>query len=1252
MGAFVEEAQKKLSESGAQKLAIALRSKAEAEKIATARAAQQRDQQFEAQFPEKAAAAKQLAVQAEVRTAEIAKEAEQQPALQAAGPPAQPAGMQGQQPPVAKPPGANYQAWSSLAPPKGGPPLAPPLKAPAPAKPAADKSKTKGTGRPSVRSGPCAGSGKGAALAAGRSYDWHFRCSTQHCCFSVADRVADSPRSAAPQQRSVTRPAAAPASPRGEPRRRASQSPACQAAAREPRGAAPAELDAALRCLAASSPSEAAAWFAQRLDATPKSGAALVSLLQRVIGCVLDTKVAAAEAVAAQVERRSDGVADVGRLADACEDPLAIEDQVERDAAVIATEVLGSVFAKAPRQWDCTVLSFDRLVRVFHRAFIAHMDGSSRNLLRWREMESEARLPAIEEHCQLLSPASRGALLALRLVPEDSVPVQVVVQRESALADFARQLPNLDRPCVLQPYFESASGTKMVQGKRVEGGEGHGPRKEFFVGVSADARRRWGPSVSAPSLSAATPREADPAVAGATCRGNRITMADPSALDCAASREVRRCLEGACAGDSLTLRLAGGGEAERTLTSILSPATLLVDRPFEGAALASPVEVVGCEVRKPMWPIFEFHRTTGEQWFSAHAHDLSGAKGEDLGARCVALGKLLALAIVNHCKLSFALPVMFFRLLLHGVTPGLPSLAPEFTASLEDLRGFDDPLHRSLKKSLKMKASMFKQLKEVEGLPAHFSPEEYVALQVADTLMPQAMHEIRRGFFGMADAERLRGVSAEDMYQWVCPVASSSNVSIRDVFHVVMDEELSEVPTFVAAFNATLDGLDPTERRLFLSFVTGVEAPPEPKTEQLTVQLPFSAFTRAEHAAMLGMLPQAHTCSNTLELPNYYEALLETGEVAHGDEAAMLKALRRVIGQRLRVAIREASGYELDTLGAALSGDHSRPQTADVGGGSPPGGRPVGPGAASPAEPWPGRAWLAGPAALPPLARHGQAQGEAAPPPLETHSALAPPLPAEDAPSVPPRWSQAVGSGRPLREAAAQDPPPPQRPPPSGAAGGPPPIGAWRSEPSAGSGSPAPRRHVEAARSEAAAAVRGGRHPTGNRVDVDGIVTRLETSLEDSMEEPNSGNPTRPIQPGQPERGAAAAGGEQPRERPGSQPQPPPRPPSAPEPPNMPPPPSLMGGMGAHFGAPPPGAPGAPIQQDSDWFQAAGDADGAQLLPAIARCACGRAYAPGERFCQFCGARRRQAGDPAILRLESPMQEHDVDTLLQELGLA
>ena len=66
-------------------------------------------------------------------------------------------------------------------------------------------------------------------------------------------------------------------------------------------------------------------------------------------------------------------------------------------------------------------------------------------------------------------------------------------------------------------------------------------------------------------------------------------------------------------------------------------------------------------------------------------------------------------------------------------------------------------------------------------------------------------------------------------------------------------------------------------RRAFLQFVTGSSRPPVPGSELLKVEAPFIAFGAKEHRAQLGMLPQAHTCDNLLELPNYWHALLQVG---------------------------------------------------------------------------------------------------------------------------------------------------------------------------------------------------------------------------------------------------------------------------------------------------------------------------------------------------------------------------------------
>ena len=82
MGAFIADAQKRLSDSEAQKAAIA--QQAEADKLAIAQAAQPREQELQAQLSASAAAAKQLAAQAESRTVEIANEADQHLSHQAA----------------------------------------------------------------------------------------------------------------------------------------------------------------------------------------------------------------------------------------------------------------------------------------------------------------------------------------------------------------------------------------------------------------------------------------------------------------------------------------------------------------------------------------------------------------------------------------------------------------------------------------------------------------------------------------------------------------------------------------------------------------------------------------------------------------------------------------------------------------------------------------------------------------------------------------------------------------------------------------------------------------------------------------------------------------------------------------------------------------------------------------------------------------------------------------------------------------
>merc|ERR1719420_2920014 len=124
---------------------------------------------------------------------------------------------------------------------------------------------------------------------------------------------------------------------------------------------------------------------------------------------------------------------------------------------------------------------------------------------------------------------------------------------------------------------------------------------------------------------------------------------------------------------------------------------------------------------------------------------------------------------------------------------------------------------------------------------------------------------------------------------------------------------MTECQLFAKAFWAVVDGFSSDEKKLFLRFVTGLEAPPEPGTERLLIELPFSAFSKDEHIAMLDKLPQAHTCTNTLELPNYHDALVESGrftdaQIESGDKA-FLAELHRVLAEKLQMAIHETGSY-------------------------------------------------------------------------------------------------------------------------------------------------------------------------------------------------------------------------------------------------------------------------------------------------------------------------------------------------------
>ena len=190
----------------------------------------------------------------------------------------------------------------------------------------------------------------------------------------------------------------------------------------------------------------------------------------------------------------------------------------------------------------------------------------------------------------------------------------------------------------------------------------------------------------------------------------------------------------------------------------------------------------------------------------------------------------------------------------------------------------------------------------------------------------KALDELRTGFQSVIEISWCKsvGMSAADLRLVICGNVDKENINrdfdVRDLFRLRMDESVSDSPALQNALFGAIDAMTPTDKRMFLKFVTGVDKLPLPKTECLKIEAPELCFSEEEFRQQWARLPTAHTCFNTLEVPNYAACLLE---LEHGGRAAdeiddlesfQARLLKHVTG-KLAVAIAntEGGGYGLDT---------------------------------------------------------------------------------------------------------------------------------------------------------------------------------------------------------------------------------------------------------------------------------------------------------------------------------------------------
>ena len=143
---------------------------------------------------------------------------------------------------------------------------------------------------------------------------------------------------------------------------------------------------------------------------------------------------------------------------------------------------------------------------------------------------------------------------------------------------------------------------------------------------------------------------------------------------------------------------------------------------------------------------------------------------------------------------------------------------------------------------------------------------------------------------------------------------TTADFDFRKVFRVVEDQELQQCVPLRTALWSIVDSLEKHAKRKLLRFITGVDRLPSPGTEMIKIEMPFMAYSAEEHEKTLLMMPQAHTCDNILELPNYWQSLQAVRKIddPEGNNAKLVKELREIIRAKVEMAFSLSDGFGLD----------------------------------------------------------------------------------------------------------------------------------------------------------------------------------------------------------------------------------------------------------------------------------------------------------------------------------------------------
>eukprot|EP00750_Incisomonas_marina_P005033 INCI13584.1.p1 GENE.INCI13584.1~~INCI13584.1.p1 ORF type:complete len:817 (-),score=177.06 INCI13584.1:28-2478(-) len=512
----------------------------------------------------------------------------------------------------------------------------------------------------------------------------------------------------------------------------------------------------------------------------------------------------------------------------------------------------------------------------------------------------------LQEHLAVVDHAGKALLLNLYI--GNRTPLDIVLSRETVFDDLVVALRddsgNNDRPLeqpsvvTLRAYFKSEYGKKRVNGHQVEEGEGLGPRKEFYSLASLDLSSAWRGQ-----------RRLEGSIAAAK-GASTVTGRDTRFL-----RDVQK-------GMRISVGLGDDNKPQNeagVVVEVVSDTELRVERRFQSAHVEE-----SAWVSSPAQPLFVYSKTQEAFWFNSSLQQTA-----DLELRFVAAGRMVAAALADRCKLDTVLSEHIFAQLLTTTTKSAP-LEAVYCPTSHDLEHFDAGAAKHVVSAFGASPAHLRDLIEEADWEGEVitTAEQYVTRSCRELMLDQVGWQaaaLHRGFQLGVRSEWWQQcpLSPRQLQMVVCGATdTTSDFDFRKVFRVVEDPELQQCHPLREALWHTIDSLDRVQKRKLLRFITGVDRLPSAGTEMIKIEMPFMAYSQEEHEKTLLMMPQAHTCDNILELPNYWQSLKavrrgQAGADDSSDDAAanadLVKELRDIIRQKVETAFSLSEGFGLDS---------------------------------------------------------------------------------------------------------------------------------------------------------------------------------------------------------------------------------------------------------------------------------------------------------------------------------------------------